>query len=413
MSAGASKGGSLDTLAQPDRNAGSAEGPTSGDTARAKLVKRARAMTFSKALATQLAEAAKVAGSPLEQSYRNTIYCNSSLDQEGGLLTGKYCGNRWCATCARIRTALAMEKYLPVVRGWNDVQFVTLTLRNVPADQLEATIDRMLQAFTAIKRGIKGTDRVPFKAIRKLECTYNAQTDEYHPHFHLHVEGREAAALLMQRWLDYFPDETDPAAQDIRPAGDDASLRELFKYFTKLITKRTVISAVPLDVIFRAMQGHRVYQPVGFVLPKEAADDEGELALDHGTEAITRRGESIVWEWNQQATDWVDRDTGECLTGYEPTARFRQLLEQIEHPPSLPTVRTLNPVEPVNVNKIRDALRRHQLATAPYAPEFVSQTLQRVFALSAKRARALAARAMADDVQSQLAFSYATDRTPR
>jgi hypothetical protein len=53
---------------------------------------------------------------------------------------GTYCGNRWCMTCARIRTGMAMERYLPTLKAWGDVWFVTLTVRNVPAAELRDTI---------------------------------------------------------------------------------------------------------------------------------------------------------------------------------------------------------------------------------------------------------------------------------
>jgi hypothetical protein len=354
-------------------------------------------MYLSKPLATRLAEVAKVEGSPLEASYRNTIYCNATLSQENGRVVGTYCGNRWCMTCARIRTALAIQRYLPALQQWRSRYFVTLTVRNVPAAQLASTVGAMLAAFTAAKRAIKRTDGVAFKALRKLECTYNAATDEYHPHFHVQVEGRRAATLLVQRWVGQFPDSTDAKGQDIRPANDDSSLLELFKYFTKLMTRQRLIPAKALDVIFRSMRGRRVYQPVGFKAPKGAVDDEGELPLDQGTEAITRPGEDLRWVWSQGAADWVDESTGECLSGYTPADKFRELVESIaregEQGELLSRVRGLPPDRRINVDESRANLRRrmHALARAPDTVEHVSATLRKLWDLSATRARELAA----------------------
>jgi hypothetical protein len=351
-------------------------------------------MFVSKPIATELAEVAKLEGSPLQSSYRNTIYCNAILTQEGGKVRGTYCGNRWCMTCARIRTGMAMERYLPTLKAWGDVWFVTLTVRNVPAAELRDTIATMLAGFTAAKRAIKRTDGLEFVGLRKLECTYNALTDEYHPHFHVHVRGQAAARALVRRWLDYFPDVTDAQAQDCRPVdGTDDSLREIFKYFTKLVAKRKLMPAKALDVIFRAMRGRRVYQPVGFTVANDD-DDEGDLELDKGTPAISRPGEELRWEWSQQASDWVDADTGECLTGYEPAEKLRELLT-IKR--DLPPVRGI-PSESSNadVRELRAAMTKKlehaARQRAPLAPaKVLSKQLQKIFALSRERADTMAA----------------------
>jgi hypothetical protein len=372
-------------------------------------------MFFTKPLATRLVEAAKRNSSPLQKSYRNTIYCNATLSQEGGKIVGTYCGNRWCWNCVRIRTALSINKYLPILKTWTDVHSVTLTVRNVPGDELRATIEQMLAGFTAAKRAIKRTDHCPFKALRKLECTYNIATDEYHPHFHVHVEGKRAAKLLVKRWLDEFPDTANKKAQHIArvDASDEKNLVELFKYFTKLLTKvrsnswgKETLRSIPippaaLDVIFRSIKGHRIYQPVGFVAPKTAADDEGELPLDAGTAALSRPSESVSWEWNQKAADWVDAETGDCLTQYEPVEKFRKLVEALEGAgvSATSTVRELDlektgelPADEKTMRAaIAERIKSAAHARAKYEPEFVSRTLQRIFDLTAARARTVAA----------------------
>jgi hypothetical protein len=369
-------------------------------------------MYLSKPMATRLAEVAKVEGSPLQQSYRNTIYCNATLSQESGKIIGTYCGNRWCMTCSRIRTALAIQRYLPVLKTWSGRQFVTLTVRNVPADRLAPKIEEMLAAFTAAKRGIKRTDNLTFKALRKLECTYNPKTDEYHPHFHVQVEGRRAAELLVDRWLEYFPSETDRQGQDIRSADDDDSLLELFKYFTKLMTKQKMMPVKALDIIFRSIRGRRVYQPVGFVAPKDTTDDEGDLPLDEGTDAPTRPDEVLRWVWSQSSSDWIDASTGECLSGYEPNDKFRELVESIgreaEQPELVATVRGLPPEEKIDEAASMEAMRRRMNALErtreqPMPEDYVSKALQTIFDLSAERAREMAAY-VAPRPDSQLGF---------
>ena len=71
--------------------------------------------------------------------------------------------------------------------------FLTLTVRNIPADELGKALDQMaeglrrLMMYKQVKEAVTGW-------YRALEVTYNPETQEYHPHFH---------ALLMVRG-DYF-----------------------------------------------------------------------------------------------------------------------------------------------------------------------------------------------------------------
>jgi len=310
----------LDTLAQPDQSRVRED--------KGKLIKRARAKYITVPLAASLAELR----SPLERSYRNTVYCAGTLVQEVGKLKGKYCGNRWCLVCNRVRIARSINRYLPVISRWENPHLVTLTLPNVRASELSDTINNMLRSIITIGRAIRRTDRIPLRALRKLECTYNPQRDDYHPHIHLAVDGRAQAEALRLRWLQLHP-ESVTEAQDVRRC-DCASLKELFKYFTKLIVKRPNTGSTPmvapvvgLDVIFCAMKCRRVYQPMGFrvgVAPTQ--DENGEVGNSGDTAAPTRISDSILWEWLQEMHDWVDLSTGDLLTGYEPTVPFRDLV---------------------------------------------------------------------------------------
>jgi len=146
-----------------------------------------------------------------------------------------------------------------------------------------------------------------YATLRKLECTYNAEREDYHPHFHIAVDGRLQANAMLRRWLDLHP-EASPQAQDVRPC-DTGALKELFKYFTKIITKRpgisshAVPSALALDVIFSAMRGRRVYQPMGFrVGAAPQADENADVGTSEGTSAHKRLGEFIQWELDSGAT---------------------------------------------------------------------------------------------------------------
>ena len=331
-SQGPRSGSSLDTSAQPDQ---SVRDPS------VTLQKRARTKSFSLPLATALTDLR----SPLEKSYRSTIYCNRSITQVDGRMVSKYCGQRWCLTCNRIRTARAVESYGETIRSWDDPHFVTLTIRNCSADDLPATFDLLLSTFTKAKRSITRTHGLPLVALRKMECTYNGT--DYHPHLHIIVDGAAQAELLRSLWLKRLPGQSDTKGQDVRPC-DDRGHNELFKYFTKLTTKthgkggRSVIGVDHLDVIFRAMKGRRVYQSVGFTLPTEIEEEiEGDVIEVAASTAHKRPDEEITWEWQQSVYDWVDMATGETLSDYEPSSAYVDFIRTI----SAPDESTVSPQE--------------------------------------------------------------------
>jgi hypothetical protein len=66
----------------------------------------------------------------------------------------------------------------------------------------------------------------------RLEYTYNAYTDEYHPHFHLVVANADSPRLLVLRWLERHPEAADVKGQDLRARDNGNLAREMFKYFT-------------------------------------------------------------------------------------------------------------------------------------------------------------------------------------
>jgi len=331
----------LDTTAQPSQNPAQprphpAQPPRTGSgvDSRRTQQKRARAKGVSHALAEGLAQLGQVQGSPLRFAYLASLGCSSRLRQEAGVVRGEYCNARWCVVCNRIRTAKLWTAYGPTLDAWDDAQFVTLTLPNVPAKALHSAVREMIQAVGLIKRGMRRTDGIAFRAVRKLEVTYNRERADFHPHLHVAIDSTAAAHALVRRWLRMFP-EASPHAQDIRPAHNPA---ELFKYVTKLVTKgldgtRSTPPLWALDVIFKALKGLRTIQPMGFRVTPEAETlgaDDGAVTLDASTPAPHATTEPTDWEWLAgRVQDWVNLDTGEVLSGHEPTPTHLRLLASI------------------------------------------------------------------------------------
>jgi DNA-damage-inducible protein D len=315
---GAFERASLDTLAQLGTNL-KTEPKDIGF-----LAKRARAKTFTAPLSVKLASL----NSDLKKSYWNSYYCNESLTQEGNKITGKYCNNRWCSVCNRIRTAKLIQGYNVPLSELENKQFVTLTLPNCTGEKLRETIDFMLKSCKEVqevfkKRHLRGKQDWQLVGIRKLECTFNHRTSTYHPHFHLLIEGDVAANELVSEWLKRVP-TASRQAQDVRKA-DVGAETELFKYFSKIVTKTEkgfTTFVEPLDVIFTAMRGLRVFQPIG--LKKDVSEDIEDII----TEEISGIEEKFVdWKWFKH--DWVDKSTGEVLTGYIPSDSMNRLIDNM------------------------------------------------------------------------------------
>lgn len=243
----------------------------------ANLTKRARAKYFSYAFAKELA----LCDSKLQHAYYRTLTCCSELTLSDGKLTSKYCGNRWCLVCSRIRTAKMLTKYETHLAQMVNPHFVTLTIPNIKSDNsyrdLQYTINQLQKfcrrCFDRLRKyGIK------YKGFRKIEISYNAEDNTYHPHLHFVIDcdivgsddqqlfnkifevwkisrypkaklqellrsyntgkiniGAFKAELLRQAWLKEFK-HARPIAQDIREA-TPGSLKELFKYSAKILTK--------------------------------------------------------------------------------------------------------------------------------------------------------------------------------
>lgn len=323
----------LDTLAQLQTTNGS-KASRSTDDGKIRIQKRAKSKYFTNHLAIRLADL----HTRLEKYYRNAYYCNSVLLQDNKTITAKYCNTRICNNCNRIRTAKLINGYHDVLSRLNDPYFVTLTIPNVTGDLLCHTMQEMLYGFVIIKNRIykdskrKGTPIL--KGIRKIECTANLITQTYHPHFHCIIEGEKMAHNLVRYWLIHFPD-SNPLAQDTRKA-DSNSIKELFKYVTKIIIKSPLgkgyrsISIKALDVIMTAMYGKRTFQTFGGI--KKVSEDVEKIdRQEYEFLSDTPEYESVVmWIWNDKLTDWFNIMTGELLSGFKPNETLKTLIKSMD-----------------------------------------------------------------------------------
>lgn len=180
------------------------------------------------------------------------------------------CKRRWCPVCewrkSRKRLAAAITN-LPQLVDLKKVRFrfLTLTVKNVKAEDLAPTVEHMLKSFRKLThhRTRISSDWLGF--VRALEITAG-KDGLFHPHLHiLHVVEKSNAPHATTEWvaawkkaaaLDY-----DPIC-DIRAVKDGVrGLAEVMKYTTK--PTKIGSDAVALAVAVAALKGRRLQQAGG------------------------------------------------------------------------------------------------------------------------------------------------------
>jgi len=313
------------------------------------------------------------------------------------------CLGRACTSCNRMRTAALMSQYLPRLQecanSENGLWFVTLTMRNVPGEELKAELRRYYQLWNKIRhkrqfeRYIKEQGVI---GLRKMECTYHGNAflykkktiwvdkwvngelrrvpvetfddwerdddgcpkidewyDTYHPHFHLFCTSKEFAEWLVKQWLTLAGDRATATAQDIREVYDDSQTldwkqkkgkkgcKEIFKYFTKLISKQAdgtwYIDAPSLLTILKAVKGCRTFQRFGTdenwhckELEEDAIENEfmelEDLEIEDGT--VFEFVETGMW--GDGFWEYQEEITRETLVRVERKGALSELLHDSE-----------------------------------------------------------------------------------
>jgi hypothetical protein len=274
--------------------------------------------------------------SKLHKNYINAKLCSTTLEQIGDKIISKYCKNRFCRVCNRIATGKLINGYSPVLEQMENKMFVTLTIPNVEAKILRKSIQQMNKTLRLIQDLRRKQKKPVYRAIRKLECTYNVHKNNYHPHFHLILEGGEAQAdSLINDWLSYYPESVAEAQHKT----EAKEYLELFKYFTKLTsnTGATYKNGSKLidewsfpdaiDVIFTAIQRLRIIQPMGGI--KYIKEEIDELTAEIIDETLPIKNTIYIWN----GVNWYDPYTLENFSSFKPTknlAAYRQKIRYLE-----------------------------------------------------------------------------------
>lgn len=285
--------------------------PTNSKNGLIPLQKRARSKWFTQQIVKQLLQLDDTA---LTKYYTNASNCNSSLLQDNGKITSKYCNSRVCNVCNRIRTAKLMNGYILQFSKFSKLEFVTLTRPNVKKSELRSEVEFIIKRASNIIRILRERKKIDISGIRKIEITYNSVADTYHPHLHI-LCNEDYGKHILELWLKFNP-TANIKGQDCREATQE-SLNELFKYSTKFLVKSNNKNEMdlyvkPLDNIMAALYNKRTFQPFGNI--KKVVEDVEEISSQIYDNIPIY--EFAYWVWNNES-DWENFITKEPLTKYK------------------------------------------------------------------------------------------------
>lgn len=143
--------------------------------------------------------------------------------EKGGyrLKKANLCENRFCPLCSSLRArknAVILLELLEYAREIEKKEFIflTLTAPNVVGEKLEAEIKDFNNSFKKFVAS-KEITKICKGYIRKLEVTYNAEANTYHPHFHVIFAVNKSyfrssdylsVKKLLELWKKFKKDET-------------------------------------------------------------------------------------------------------------------------------------------------------------------------------------------------------------
>ena len=132
------------------------------------------------------------------------------------------CHNRFCPYCQKILQVARLMKFYDVLDKLAekyDIYHLALTVPNVPAAELNRAVDTMYRSYARLHRFLKSDARIRgidfaqygyAGGIRGFECTFQTQTDDYHPHFHAMILLKKGLKMQGESINDFSYDNQNP-----------------------------------------------------------------------------------------------------------------------------------------------------------------------------------------------------------
>jgi hypothetical protein len=262
--------------------------------------------------------------------YWNTWWCCNTLEQDSeGKIISKYCKNRWCIICNRIRSGILHHTHRKSLENVK-TKFITLTTdltsKCRTLDDLNETLDIYYKAWNKVWRNTKNKYG-KLKCLRKTEATFSFRDGWFHPHFHIILENNsDEADFVISQWKRIISENGGFASEKANKnlPSDEGAYAEIFKYLCKMYdvkeNKKTgkidfvlPYPAQKLDDIFSALKGRRIFQ--SYNLTEIEIDDFEDLKATVFTDE--KRDYHTLWGWEQDVRTWIDYSTGELRTEWK------------------------------------------------------------------------------------------------
>lgn len=250
--------------------------------------------------------------------------CQSHADHQSVQI--QYCKNRFCPICTVHRSYMLGAQLKGVIEDIAENSkghwlFLTLTVKNVFAEELSATIGHMMKSWQRLSQR-KQVRSVLQGWFRGLEVTFNEKDQTFHPHFHVLVYVKQSyftgkyylkQKVWMNLWRESLQVDYEPVV-DVRRVKsrtqDEKDLVgavvEVTKYPMKFESVEAVIQNDYFESFEQAMFKRRTIAFGGILkstLKLLKFDQEEELHV-HDSECKTCGGEMtqnfILWSDTQQ-----------------------------------------------------------------------------------------------------------------
>lgn len=255
------------------------------------------------------------------------------------LHSSNFCKNRFCPMCAwrqakkdALKISILM-KYLELEHK-KEFIFITLTAPNITGDKLNDEITRYNKSFEKlIKR--KEVKQINKGYIRKLETTYNQETNTYHPHFHVvmavnssYFTGR--SYIKQEKWLDMWrevmdaPEITQVHVNKLKKNDASQEIYEIAKYAAK--DSEMLLNQDVFENFYMALKGRQIITYNG--LFKDANKMYKQKELDKYKEIDnTKYLYFMLYRWGKG--QYVETEKRE-LTEDELNKLNKQLIDEID-----------------------------------------------------------------------------------
>ena len=249
------------------------------------------------------------------------------------LVHANNCENRFCPMCAYKKSrkdAMKISVMLKYLENNCQFLFLTLTSPNVTSDNLSEEIKEYNEAFKRMTK-LKPFLGAVVGYVRKLEITFNNDTNTYHPHFHvlLAVKKNYFSNNYIKRdtWLEMWQkakrDESITQV-DVRKLDMKKGVAEIAKYSSK--DSDYLISQDVFDVMYKALKGRQIITYNGVF--KESAKLYKKGDLDYLKDVdLTEYVYRILYQWGQG--EYVEKEMRE-LTDEEKERFNKQLIDEID-----------------------------------------------------------------------------------